>query len=216
MSCEKFQEVFIADFRHLNAIHKVRYIAVNYGVDTTNSHSTDYAALKNVMNEFYSRDNSRKIKAAFKARAKDGKYHAKAAPFGYLKDPADRNHLIPDPETASAVVKIYELCAQGWGNHRIRDYLRETKVPVPSWYQHIRGIEDQSMMFPDEESRYIWRPDNVALSDDFERILSTCRSRDISISIVVQDTAQFKVLFKDSWENEYSARDCTPGGHRHR
>lgn len=143
--------------------HKVRYIAINDGVDTTNSYSTDYAALKNVMNEFYSRDNSRKIKAAFKARAKDGKYHAKAAPFGYLKDPADKNHLVPDPETAPVVVKIYALCAQGWGNYRIRDYLREAKVPVPSWYQHIRGIEDKSKMFPDEESRYIWRPDTLRL-----------------------------------------------------
>ena len=142
---------------------KVRFIAINDGIDTINSHTTDYAALKNVINEFYSRDTSRKIKASFRSRAKDGKYHAKNAPFGYLKDPADRNHLIPDPETAWAVQKIYELAIKGWGNHRIRDYLREAKVPVPSWYIHTRGIEDKSYMFPDEESRYIWRPDTLRL-----------------------------------------------------
>ena len=142
---------------------KVRFIALNDGIDTVNSHTTDYAALKNVINEFYSRDTSRKIKAAFRARAKDGKYHAKAAPFGYLKDPNDHNHLIPDPETAPIVVKIYDLVLKGWGNHRIRDYLRETKVPVPSWYQHIRGVEDKSHMFPDEDSKYIWRPDTLRL-----------------------------------------------------
>lgn len=68
---------------------------------------------------------------------------------------------IPDPETAPVVVKIYDLVLKGWGNHRIRDYLRETKVPVPSWYMHIRGIEDKSHMFPDEESKYIWRPDTL-------------------------------------------------------
>ncbi|MGI6014830.1 MAG: recombinase family protein, partial [Oscillospiraceae bacterium] len=61
---------------------KVRFIALNDGIDTLNSHSTDYAALKNVINEFYSRDTSRKIKAAFRSRAKDGKYHSKTAPFG--------------------------------------------------------------------------------------------------------------------------------------
>ena len=142
---------------------KVRFIALNDGIDTVNSHTTDYAALKNVINEFYSRDTSRKIKAAFRARAKDGKYHAKAAPFGYLKDPNDHNHLIPDPETAPIVAKIYDLVLKGWGNHRIRDYLRETKVPVPSWYQLIRGVEDKSHMVPDEDSKYIWRPDTLRL-----------------------------------------------------
>lgn len=142
---------------------KVRFIALNDGIDTLNTQSTDYAALKNVINEFYSRDTSRKIKAAFRSRAKDGKYHSKTAPFGYLKDPDDHNHLIPDPETAPVVAKIYDLVLKGWGNYRIRDYLRENKVPVPSWYMHIRGIEDKSHMFPDEESRYLWRPDTLRL-----------------------------------------------------
>ena len=61
------------------------------------------------------------------------------------------------------VAKIYDLVLKGWGNYRIRDYLRETKVPVPSWYQHIRGVEDKSHMFPDEDSKYIWRPDTLRL-----------------------------------------------------
>jgi len=143
--------------------HRVRYIAVNDGVDTANAQSADFAALKNVINEFYSRDSSRKIKAAFRARSKAGKYRAKCAPFGYLKDPADHNHLIPDPETAQYVSKIYELSSLGWGNHRIRDWLRENRVPTPSWFQHVRGQEDKSRMFPDEDSRYIWRPDTLRL-----------------------------------------------------
>ena len=142
---------------------KVRYIAVNDGVDTANAQSTDFAALKNVINEFYSRDTSRKIKASFKARSKEGKYRATTPPFGYLKDPADHNHLIPDPETAPFVAKIYELSASGWGNHRIRDWLRENKVPVPSWFHHVRGLLEKSHMFPDEDSRYIWRPDTLRL-----------------------------------------------------
>lgn len=143
--------------------HNVRYIAINDGVDTSNAQSSDFAALKNVINEFYSRDSSRKIKAAIVARSKDGKYRAKVAPFGYLKDPDDHNHLIPDPETAAYVEKIFELCASGWGNHRIRDYLREQKVGCPSWFQHSRDLQDLSHMFPDEGSRYIWRPDTLRL-----------------------------------------------------
>jgi len=143
--------------------HRIRYIAINDGYDSANQQSTYYGVLKQAINEFYSRDNSVKIKAAFKTRAKAGKYHATAAPFGYIKDPTDHNHLIPDPETAPYVVKIYELVLQGWGNHRIRDYLRETKVPIPTWFQHVRGITDRSSMFPDQEARYIWRPDTLRL-----------------------------------------------------
>lgn len=142
---------------------RIRFIALNDGIDTINSHTTDYAAIKNVINEFYSRDTSRKIKASFRARAKDGKYHAKNPPYGYLKDPADHNHLIPDPETAWVIRKIYELVLKGWGNYKIRDYLREAKCPVPSWYIHVRGIEDKSHMFPTEESKYIWRPDTLRM-----------------------------------------------------
>lgn len=143
--------------------HKVRYIAVNDQYDTENQQSTYYGSIKTAINEFYSRDTSVKVKASFRARAKEGKYHATAAPFGYMKDPADHNHLIPDPETAPYVVKIYDLVLRGWGNHRIRDYLRETKVPIPTWFQHVRGITDRSRLFPDEESRYIWRPDTLRL-----------------------------------------------------
>lgn len=143
--------------------HNIRYIAINDGVDTANANSNDFAALKNVINEFYSRDSSRKIKASIQARAKDGKYRSTAAPFGYLKDPADHNHLIPDPETAPYVKKIFELTASGWGNYRIRNYLRDNKVGCPSWYQYTRGEQNKGHMFPTEESRYFWRPDTLRL-----------------------------------------------------
>jgi hypothetical protein len=141
--------------------HDVRYIAIADGVDTANSQSNDFAALKNVINEFYSRDTSRKIRSAFTARAKEGRYQGKWAPFGYIKDPEDHNHLIPDPETRHWVVEMFERTAAGWGNKRLRDWLREQKVGCPSWFQHKRGAQDMSHMFPTEESRYIWRPDTL-------------------------------------------------------
>lgn len=141
--------------------HKVHYIAINDGFDSDNQQSTIYASLKTAINEFYSRDTSVKIKASFRARAKEGKHHSVTPPYGYLKDPANKNNLIPDPETAPYIVKIYDLVLQGWGNHRIRDYLREAKIPCPSWIHHSRGWLDKGDMFPTEESRYIWRPDSL-------------------------------------------------------
>ena len=143
--------------------HSVRYIAVNDGVDTANAQSNDFAALKNVINEFYSRDTSRKIKAANTARAKEGKWRATVPPFGYLKDPDDHNHLIIDPETAPYIRKAFELCASGWGNWRIRNWFYDNKVPCPSWFHHSRGWLNKAHMFPDEESRYSWRPDTLRL-----------------------------------------------------
>ena len=193
--------------------HRVRFIAINDNVDTENAQSTDFAALKNVLNEFYSRDSSRKIRASFKTRSMAGKYRSKAAPFGYLKDPADHNHLIPDPETAQFVTKIYELSAVGWGNYRIRDWLRTNKVPVPSWYQHIRGFEDKSHMFPDEDSRYIWRPDTLRLlirnpvymgdcaMGKTETVFKTkrCPRTDKENWIVVKDTHE-PLVSRDLWK----------------
>ena len=77
----------------------VRYIAVNDCVDTANKNN-DIAALKNVMNEFYSRDNSRKIRSSIRARAKAGLYRCSYAPLGYRKALDDHNKLIVDEETA--------------------------------------------------------------------------------------------------------------------
>lgn len=141
--------------------HRVRFIAINDGVDTKDASTGDFAALKNVINEFYSRDTSRKIRASFTARAKEGKYMTTVAPYGYIKDPADNTHLIPDPETADYVKKIFELCASGWGNYKIRDYLRINKVPIPSWFHQLRGEVNKDISFPNEESRYMWRPDTL-------------------------------------------------------
>lgn len=71
--------------------------------------------------------------------------------------------MIPDPETAPYVKKIFELTASGWGNYRIRNYLRDNKVGCPSWYQYVRGEQNKGHMFPTEESRYFWRPDTLRL-----------------------------------------------------
>ncbi len=193
--------------------HKVRYIAVNDGYDSENQQTTYYASLKTAINEFYSRDTSVKIKASFKARAKEGKHHSVVPPFGYLKDPADHNTLIPDPETASVIVKIYDLVLKGWGNHRIRDYLRETKVPCPSWFHHSRGWLNKAHMFPTEESRYLWRPDTLRLIirnpvycgdlayGKSETIFKTKKHPKIDESkwIVVQDTHE-ALVSREVWE----------------
>ena len=76
--------------------HHVRYIAVNDGVDSANIGEMDITPFKNILNEFYSRDISKKVKTGRYIRASQGKFMGAYAPFGYKKDPADKNHLIAD------------------------------------------------------------------------------------------------------------------------
>lgn len=133
----------------------VRYIAVNDCVDTANRNN-DIAALKNVMNEFYSRDNSRKIRSSIRARAKAGLYRCSYAPFGYRKAPDNHNRLIIDEETAPIVKRIFELAGAGMGAHKIAKQLREEQAAAPSWWQHTRGEKDYSERFSNPENKYEW------------------------------------------------------------
>lgn len=133
----------------------VRYIAVNDCVDTANRNN-DIAALKNVMNEFYSRDNSRKIRSSIRARAKAGLYRCSYAPFGYRKTPDNHNRLIIDEETAPIVKRIFALAGAGMGAHKIAKQLREEQAAAPSWWQHTRGEKDYSQRFSNPENKYEW------------------------------------------------------------
>ena len=133
----------------------VRYIAVNDGVDTANKNN-DIAALKNVMNEFYSRDNSRKIRSSIRARAKAGLYRTSFNPICYRKSPDNHNKLIVDGETAWIVKRIFELANAGMGAHKIAKTFREEQVPCPSWWLHSRGERDYSQRFENPANKYEW------------------------------------------------------------
>lgn len=133
----------------------VRYIAVNDGVDTANKNN-DIAALKNVMNEFYSRDNSRKIRSSIRARAKAGLYRASFNPIGYRKTPGNHNKLIVDEETAWIVKRIFSLANAGMGAHKIAKIFYEEQVPCPSWWLYSRGEKDYSKRFENPENKYVW------------------------------------------------------------
>ena len=133
----------------------VRYIAVNDCVDTANKNN-DIAALKNVMNEFYSRDNSRKIRSSIRARAKAGLYRTSFNPIGYRKSPDNHNKLIVDGETAWIVKRIFELANAGMGAHKIAKTFREEQVPSPSWWLHSRGEKDYSERFENPANKYEW------------------------------------------------------------
>ncbi len=120
----------------------VRFIAVNDNYDSAMLTSSDElgASLKNVVNDVYAKDISRKVGTALKQKRLRGEYIGNYAPYGYLKDPKDKNHLIIDPESAPFVVEIFELRAGGAGIGTITRILNEKGIPSPGRLRFERGI----------------------------------------------------------------------------
>ena len=137
--------------------HQVRYIAVNDGVDSANSGEMDITPFKNILNEFYSRDVSKKVKSGKYIRASQGKFMGTHAPFGYQKDPEDKNHLIADEETAPPVRYIFQLALQGMGNNKIGKILYEQKIPKPAYYKP----EYFGKFLVKEDDAYSWKQETV-------------------------------------------------------
>ena len=109
--------------------HGVRLIAVNDGFDS--GQESDIAPFKNVVNEMYARDISRKIRSALAVKRAAGQYVGNFAPYGYEKDPADRGRLRPEPHSAAVVEEIFASAAAGEGSGAIARRLNERGEPPP-------------------------------------------------------------------------------------
>lgn len=106
--------------------YDVRFIAVNDGVDSARG-TDDFTPIRNVFNDFYAKDTSKKVRAVLKARGTSGKHMGKP-PYGYRFDPADRNHWIIDEDAAPVVKRIFDLSIAGKGPSQIARILEADKV----------------------------------------------------------------------------------------
>lgn len=116
----------------------VRYIAINDNVDTDSSESNELMPFKNLFNEWYIRDSSRKVRAVLKAKAERGERLGTRAPYGYKKDEADSKKLAVDEEAATVVRRIFAMCAAGSGPSQIARRLREEQILCPTTYAYLR------------------------------------------------------------------------------
>ena len=112
----------------------VRYIAINDGYDSDSPY-TDIAPFKNVINEMYARDTSKKIRSAFTTKMRDGAYIAAFAPYGYQKDPADKNRLVVDAQSGDVAKQIFRMAANGALPIEIARTLNAQNVPSPAVYR---------------------------------------------------------------------------------
>ena len=120
----------------------VRFIAVNDGVDSLYESTNDFTPFRNIMNEFYAKDCSKKGRSVVRLKAETGARIASRPPFGYQKDPADpKRHIIPDEETAPIAQYIFRLCVEGNGPTQIAKRLKAEKVPTPAaFYYRKHGV----------------------------------------------------------------------------
>ena len=114
--------------------HNIRFIAIGNSVDSSVQGNSDFAPMINLMNEWYARDTSRKIQAVFKSRMQDGKRVSPSVPYGYLRDPDDKQKLIIDEEPAQVVRRIFDMIIAGKGVAAIARTLTEEQILIPSAY----------------------------------------------------------------------------------
>ncbi len=137
----------------------VRYIAINDNVDTDSSESNDLMPFKNLFNEWFIRDTSRKIRAVLKTKAERGERLGTRAPYGYRKDP-DTKKLIVDEEAAAIVRRIFAMCASGSGPSQIARILKKEQILTPTMYAYTRyGITHTCL---DTAHPYNWSDSAIA------------------------------------------------------
>lgn len=112
----------------------VRFIAINNGVDSETQGENDFTPFLNIMNEWYAKDTSKKIRTIFRAKMQEGKRVSPSVPYGYLRDPKDKQHLIIDEEPAKVVRRIYQMTIEGHGKRDIARALTEDKILIPAAY----------------------------------------------------------------------------------
>lgn len=119
----------------------IRFIAINDNVDSNIQTENDLTPFKNVFNEWYARDTSKKIRAVFKAKGNSGKHLTTNPPFGYIKDQNDKNKWIIDEEAAATVRRIFQMYVDGVRMPEIARKLTEENVETPTLHNLKRGIK---------------------------------------------------------------------------
>ena len=115
--------------------HNVRYIAVTDNIDTfLDSSNNDIAPFKAIMNDFYAKDISKKIRSSLRAKMKEGKYVSGRTPFGYMQDPDNKNHLVIYEEQAKIVRRIFDMSLNGMTYFKIAKQLTIEHIKTPASY----------------------------------------------------------------------------------
>jgi len=125
-----YTEIFLPD-------NDVRLIALGDNIDTGHGEN-EIMAFKSVINEYYARDISKKVRAVKRNQALKGEYNGGSAPYGYVKSPDNKHKLIVDEEAATVVRRMFELADSGQGTHQIARIISDDKIIIPTMYKFIK------------------------------------------------------------------------------
>jgi len=137
----------------------IRFIAINNNVDSANQQDSDFTPFLNIINEWYAKDTSKKIRSVFKSKGQSGKPLCTNPPYGYIKDPEDKTHWIIDEDAAKVVKEAFRLCMQGYGPSQIAKELSERKIMNPTAHARANGINIPDNRGHDDD--YIWRGSTI-------------------------------------------------------
>lgn len=177
--------------------YHVRYIAVNDAVDTS-CDSDIFLPLRNLMNEMYSSDVSKKVHSSYLTKAQSGKYTGVVPPFGYRKDPQDKNHLLIDDDTAWIIREIFEMAVNGKGPSHIRRRLEDMKIPCPAWWSREKGYRNHVTKFEKED------PENGRFMWDFTTI-QTILTNPVYVGAICSQKTVYR--FKTGWITDKKPED---------
>lgn len=173
--------------------HNIRYIALTDGIDTfSKSSNNDMSPFKSVINDMYAKDISNKIRAVMDTKRKNGQFIGSFAPFGYIKDPNNKNHFLIDCEASQVVKRIFDLYIKGNSMHSIVKLLNSENVDCPSKYKSKHSTYKNAMV-----KNYLWTQETV------KRILTNptykgdmAQGRQYKINYKVK---KFKKIPKENW-----------------
>ena len=137
----------------------IRFIAINNGVDSANQQDSDFTPFLNIINEWYAKDTSKKIRAVFKSKGESGKPLCTNPPYGYIKDPEDKTRWIVDEEAAKVVREAFRLCMQGYGPSQIAKEFTRRRIMNPTAHARKNGINIPDNRGHDDD--YVWRGSTI-------------------------------------------------------
>lgn len=138
--------------------HDVHFIAVNDEVDS-NQEDNEFTPFRNIINEWYAKDTSKKIRAVKRSKGMAGEHIGSHPPYGYMKNPENKKEWIIDEEAAEVVREIFRLCVGGYGPTRIAHILTERKILCPTYYALEKGGKPRTALPAD---KYTWNGPVVA------------------------------------------------------
>ena len=138
--------------------HDVHFIAVNDGVDS-NQEDNEFTPFRNIINEWYAKDTSKKIRAVKRSKGMTGEHIGSHPPYGYMKNPENKKEWIIDEEAAEVVREIFRLCVGGYGPTQIANILTERKILCPTYYALEKGGKPRTALPAD---KFTWNGPVVA------------------------------------------------------